>query len=217
MLLFWKKNEEEKKLKILIWKKKIYCQKIASKFASVSILITSISKEFTLTELSSFQSMKTKKCCCSVLSFKNWCLIICFKFCCFLCRLAIIHRYKLWPSCGQPSTTTIHRKASSIHFNPKGPIIWIGPRYNQNLSQHRNWNCCRHCKWWHSRTSLWSQFCQELDQHKRVSLLSSWQYHPHHCRQRGHDFQWPESREQALTSNAKCVKAIQINWKEIRI
>ena len=148
--------------------------KIASKFASLSILITSFHFYRIYLNWAVFVSVfENKKCWCSVLSFKNWCLIICFKFCCFLCRLAIIHRYKLWPSCGQPSITIIHRKASSIHFNPKGPIIWIGPRHNQSLSQHRNWNCYRHCKWWHSRTSLWSQYCQELDQHKRASLLSS--------------------------------------------
>jgi hypothetical protein len=43
-----------------------------------------------------------------------------------LCRLAIIHRYKLWPSCGQPSTTIIHRKTSSIHFNQKVRLYGIG-------------------------------------------------------------------------------------------
>ena len=73
-----------------------------------------------------FSVYENKKSWCSVLSFKNWCLIICFKFCCFLCRLAIIHRYKLWPSCGQPSTTIIHRKTSSIHFNQKVRLYGIG-------------------------------------------------------------------------------------------
>ena len=44
-----------------------------------------------------------------------------------MCRLAIIHRYKLWPSCGQPSTTIIHRKTSSIHFNQKVRLYGSDP------------------------------------------------------------------------------------------
>lgn len=124
----------------------------------------------------------------------------------FNCSLPIICRRKLRPSRRQPPTTFSHRKATTVHLNPKGPAVRIRPGHNQSSSEHRRRNCYRSSERRHPGSCIRPEFRQELGRRQRGPVLSGKQHHSHHRRQRSLDLRRPGLDFSVGSGDSECPK-----------